>query len=331
MDACSMLLRFDCAYCGRMCGKASPFALKRCCTQCAERKEAVWTINQTSAREAFLLSETQLSAMRSLNVRAMIAGGSARGRGTTSTVFSLCDVRDAAMAKWGSVEKLAAEATKRNEKSQQRLKSKLSLGLSNSSCELLTKKEEKQRNKRRAKVHFDGDLRKFRKRGNHELIPLGFVFRFARPPSWFRLIRNAGYQKHSFVMTHAARTHHNNLIPLIEGPIELLQPALRLEGAHSARCKTLAKMQYPSLGAPASFDMPRGVSIKAVSELVKFVVDRFWFDSCVEDESSDPSDPHSYIKETTCHFTIGDNVRFNMHTKLEISCNGSTSTNTRND
>lgn len=117
--AARCLLSRTCKCCGEMASSANPVAMARICRTCSEKEEGLFLISKSKAKEAFLLSEKDCTALRSASVPFSLIGKTG-GDLKTSVVLLMADVMEASYAKHGGEDGLAAEFEKRKAKATSR-------------------------------------------------------------------------------------------------------------------------------------------------------------------------------------------------------------------
>jgi hypothetical protein len=103
--AAGCLLGKSCHACGKMAANANPLLFTRVCKPCAVADEASFPINKSKAKEAFLLGEKDLMDLPS----AAYESKTLAGKDCISTLLLMSDVKEAAFAKYGGADGLAAE------------------------------------------------------------------------------------------------------------------------------------------------------------------------------------------------------------------------------
>lgn len=107
-----------CYFCGMMASNANPLTMTRTCDMCADSDQNSWIMSKSKAKEAFLLSETDCSALR--NATIPFANFNPDGTAQTSVLLLISDVMAASFAKYGGADGLAAEFAKRKAKAVSR-------------------------------------------------------------------------------------------------------------------------------------------------------------------------------------------------------------------
>ena len=97
-----------CRHCGNFGGFANPLTLVRTCKDCSNLLPGSWTIVKSKAKEAFLLSDKDLSVLP----KAAVSPGIGPTR-AASTFFLYNDVKQASFQKFGDASGLEAEIMKR--------------------------------------------------------------------------------------------------------------------------------------------------------------------------------------------------------------------------
>ena len=109
------LLSKTCFHCGKMAGSANPIAMIRVCGTCAESNQEFWLMSKSKAKEAFLLSDKDISALPSASFPYSTSKKPDAKVGT-SVVLLISHAMEASYAKYGGENGLAVEISKRKVK-----------------------------------------------------------------------------------------------------------------------------------------------------------------------------------------------------------------------
>ena len=107
--AAGCLLSKSCFLCEKMAANANPITFTRVCKPCASAYEASFLISKSKAKEAFLLGEKDIKVLPS----AAFESETVAGKDCIGSLLLMSDVKEAAFAKYGGADGLAAEFVRR--------------------------------------------------------------------------------------------------------------------------------------------------------------------------------------------------------------------------
>lgn len=141
---CGCILSKHCFHCGKMAATANPLTMTRICQTCSATNEDSYVVAKARAKEAFLLGEKDLKHLVSVSHQVpRITGGIG-----TSIMYLMADVKDAAFAKYGGADGLAAEFVTRTEKAMSKYNTALQIMALDTSSKPPPKKRPKVRSTR---------------------------------------------------------------------------------------------------------------------------------------------------------------------------------------